>query len=215
MMDIDAEQRTLLDRLACRTLHETYSYAEIVRDADLLADVFTDDGVWGVAHGRDGIRQQMLVSFGLYPTYWMYQNLRLLKGHKQLSISPAWRTFGAFIPLIGLLFFKDQLQLFAETAAADSIAIEFSPWARTLAFTAVSLLGELPNPWWIMATGAVLVLLPVQRALNQYWAIEQPGLPMRQRFSSGEITFLVVCGAVWLLLIFASIADDRLVVALA
>src|SRR5262249_51818020 len=188
---------------------------EYTRDDALPPTIAVPAGVFSNAQPLQHLVVLSVVSFGLYPTYWMYQNLRLLKGHKQLSISPAWRTFGAFIPLIGLLFFKDQLQLFAETAAADSIAIEFSPWARTLAFTAVSLLGELPNPWWIMATGAVLVLLPVQRALNQYWAIEQPGLPMRQRFSSGEITFLVVCGAVWLLLIFASIAADRLVVALA
>jgi len=154
-----------------------------------------------------------VVSFGLYPTYWMYQNLRLLKAHKRLSISPGWRTFGAFIPLIGLLFFKDQLQLFAETAAVDGAVVTFSPWARTIGFTVWSLLAELPNPWWVLATGAVLVLLPVQRALNEYWAIEQPGLVMRQRFSSGEITFLVVCGAVWLLVIAAAIATDRLVVA--
>ena len=36
-----------------------------------------------------------VVSFGLYPTYWLYRNLRLLRAHRNLSIKPAWRTFFA------------------------------------------------------------------------------------------------------------------------
>lgn len=154
-----------------------------------------------------------IVSFGLYPTYWMYENLRALKLHKQLSISPGWRTFGAFIPLIGMLFFKDQLQLFAESAAADGVRVDFSPWGRTLAFTAASLLGELPTPWWIVATSAALVLVPVQRALNAYWAVEQPGLPIRRRLSAGESALLIVCGLVWVLILAAALVGDRLVIA--
>jgi len=154
-----------------------------------------------------------VVSFGIYPTYWLYRNLKALKQHKSLAISPGWRTFGAFIPLIGLLFFKDQMQLFAETAAADGVPPTFSPWARTLGFAFVSAMAELPNPLPVVATFAVLFLLPVQRVLNEVWAIEQPGLPMRQRFSAREIALLAVCGVLWVLIIALSLVGDSVVVA--
>jgi hypothetical protein len=111
------------------------------------------------------------------------------------------------------LFFKDQMQLFAETAAADGVAPAFSPWARTLGFAFVSTMAELPNPMPVAATFAVLFLLPVQRALNEMWAIEQPGLPMRQRFSAGEIALLAACGVLWVLLIALSLIGDSVVVA--
>lgn len=54
---MNAKQAELLDKLACRTLMETYSYAEIIRDPDLFASVFTEDARFGTLHGRDAIRQ--------------------------------------------------------------------------------------------------------------------------------------------------------------
>jgi hypothetical protein len=153
-----------------------------------------------------------VVSFGLYPTYWLYRNLKALKQHKGLAISPGWRTFGAFIPLIGILFFKDQLQLFAETAAADDVPAPYSPWGRTLGFAVVSAMAELPGLWSALAVGAVVFLLPVQRVLNDVWAVEQPGLPMRQRFSPAEVVLLVVCTVLWGLVIALSLIGDSVVV---
>ncbi|MET0628042.1 MAG: nuclear transport factor 2 family protein [Acidimicrobiia bacterium] len=48
---------TLLDALACRYLHETYSFAEITRDPDLFASVWTEDAVFGSVEGRAAIRE--------------------------------------------------------------------------------------------------------------------------------------------------------------
>jgi len=148
-----------------------------------------------------------VLSFGIYPTYWLYRNLKLIKEHKRLAISPAGRTFVAFIPLIGLLFFKDQLQFFAETTSAAGVAESYSPWGRTLGFMAISALAELPNPWWVLATAAVVFLLPVQKALNAYWAIEQPGLPIRRGLTGGETALLIVCGVLWALIVAASLIN--------
>jgi hypothetical protein len=153
-----------------------------------------------------------VVSFGIYPTYWLYRNLKALKQHKRLAISPGWRTFGAFIPLIGLLFFKEQLQLFADTATADGVPVPYSPWGRTLGFGLISAMAELPGGWSALAVGAVIFLLPVQRMLNEVWAIEQPGLPIRQRFSTGEGVLLVVCAVLWGLIIALSLIGDSMVI---
>jgi hypothetical protein len=175
------------------TLESTFSNAQPVRKFILLS----------------------IASLGLlYPPYWMYRNLKILKAHKRLSISPGWRTFAAFIPLIGLLFFKDQLQLFGEVAGGAGAPTRFSPWGRTLAFNLVSAAAfELPLALAVLtAIAAMIFLLPVQQALNEYWTIEQPGAPLRQRFSGGEVAFLVTCGVTWVLLLVLSIAADRLVV---
>ena len=51
-----ADHGTLLDALACRTLWETYSFAEITQDLDLFMSLWTDDAVLGTASGRDEIR---------------------------------------------------------------------------------------------------------------------------------------------------------------
>ena len=48
---------TLLDALACRTLHETYSYAEITRNPELFASIWTEDAVFGTVKGRAAIRE--------------------------------------------------------------------------------------------------------------------------------------------------------------
>jgi len=74
-------------------------------------------------------------------------------------------------------------------------------------------MAELPIPLPVVATFAVLFLLPVQRVLNEVWAIEQPGLPMRQRFSAREIALLAVCGVLWVLIIALSLVGDSVVVA--
>lgn len=50
------DNAALLDALACRTVHETYSYAEITRDPDLFASVWTEDALFGTVRGRDNIR---------------------------------------------------------------------------------------------------------------------------------------------------------------
>lgn len=56
MTQFTAEHALLLDKLACKVLQETYSYAEIKRDPDLFASVWTEDATFGVVQGRDNIR---------------------------------------------------------------------------------------------------------------------------------------------------------------
>ena len=51
------EHATLLDALACKRLHETYSFAEIARDPDLFASIWTEDARFGSVHGRAAIRE--------------------------------------------------------------------------------------------------------------------------------------------------------------
>jgi hypothetical protein len=49
------EHALLLDKLACRTLMETYWVAEAMRDADLFASIWSEDAVFGSIKGRANI----------------------------------------------------------------------------------------------------------------------------------------------------------------
>jgi hypothetical protein len=64
----------LLDALACRTLQETYSFAEITRNPDLFASVWTEDARFGRVQGRDAIRQ---TAIGFFKTMEPISELRV------------------------------------------------------------------------------------------------------------------------------------------
>lgn len=153
-----------------------------------------------------------VVSLGLYPPYWMYRTLKLLAAHRALSISPLWRTFFAFLPVIGWPIFKDQLQLFADTAESAGIASAIAPWPHTLGFQLLSTVGWLaPTPWSFLGNAGFIFLLPAQRTLNAYWSVEQPGRVVRTRYSTGEVLFAVVCAVMWGLLLAMLFIADRVV----
>jgi hypothetical protein len=154
-----------------------------------------------------------VISFGLYPVYWLYRNLTLLKDHQQLAISPLARTFVAFLPIVGWPTFKDQLQLFAATAEAAGVENTIRPWPQTLGFQLVSAaMWVVPLPWGALGNAAAVpFLLPAQRALNAYWMNQQPGRPMRSDYSAGEITLAIGCGIVWGLLLVALFVGEGIV----
>ena len=71
------DHSVLMDKLACKTLMETYSYAEIVRDPDLFASVFAEDARFGTHRGRANIRQAAV------------EFLASMVGITELRVSPA------------------------------------------------------------------------------------------------------------------------------
>jgi hypothetical protein len=74
MTEFTSEHADLLDRLACKTLHETYSYAEIKRDPDLFASIWTEDATFGSVKGRDNIRA---ASVGFFKAMEPISDLRI------------------------------------------------------------------------------------------------------------------------------------------
>ncbi|MDP3676321.1 MAG: nuclear transport factor 2 family protein [Novosphingobium sp.] len=77
MPELTQDQATLLDKLACRTLMETFSYAEIRRDPDLFVSLWSEDARFGGVHGRDEIRASAVGFF------------KAMEGISDLRISPA------------------------------------------------------------------------------------------------------------------------------
>jgi hypothetical protein len=44
-----------------------------------------------------------IITFSFYEIYWFYRNWKHLKTHKQLEISPGWRTVGLCVPILGIV----------------------------------------------------------------------------------------------------------------
>ena len=65
MSELDPYTQRLLDEYGCRRLMERYGYALAQKDPDMLAQIFTEDGRYGSAVGRDAIRTQAVGFFGM------------------------------------------------------------------------------------------------------------------------------------------------------
>jgi ketosteroid isomerase-like protein len=84
---LDQYAQRLLDEFACRRLIEAYWYTESRRDADALADLFTADGRWGSATGREELVTQaqgfftMMAGIAQNPTGFAGVDLRVDDDH--------------------------------------------------------------------------------------------------------------------------------------
>jgi len=138
-----------------------------------------------------------IFTFGLYGSiYWFYRNCKHLKAHKNLDISPGWRTLGLFVPILGIIMvygqFKD-IKTFAEESGTKTYS---SPGALILGLIITGFLTlRLPDPWWIITfIISLLITIYVQIYLNKYWLKEQPGIPMKKGFSGIEILLMIISG---------------------
>lgn len=138
-----------------------------------------------------------IFTLGLYGSiYWFYRNWKHLKAHKNLDISPGWRTLGLFIPILGIIMvygqFKD-IKTFAEETGTKTYS---SPGALTLGLIIIGFLTlRLPDPWWILTwIISLLIIIYVQYYLNKYWLKEQAGIPLKKGFSGIEILLMIISG---------------------
>lgn len=146
-----------------------------------------------------------IATLGIYEIYWFYRNWKQFKLHKNLKISPLWRTVGLSIPIYGLVLAYRQLRDIRDFAKEAGIAETYSPgWALTGWFV-LSFLGGLPGPLWLLSFLSIWPIVVVQRILNTYWAKEQPGYPVKTKFSRGQIVLLVIGGFLLILIVIGSV----------
>jgi uncharacterized membrane protein len=140
-----------------------------------------------------------IVTFGIYEIYWFYRNWKHLKFYKDLDISPGWRTVGLFVPIYGIVLAYRQLRDIRDFSKEAGVDKTYSPGWILFGWLILSALCKLPEPFWLLSFLSVWPLAVVQEVLNSYWEKEQPELPIRIKFSDGEIALLVI-GAIILVL---------------
>lgn len=137
MTEFTAEHTLLLDKMACKVLQETYSYAEITRDPDLFASVWTEDATFGSVRGRDNIRAAAVGFF------------KAMESISDLRISPAgWHVEVDGDTAKGQFFILAQLKVPKADGTANVLhsdggyAIEFR---RTSEGWRISSMGGIKN----------------------------------------------------------------------
>ncbi len=148
-----------------------------------------------------------LITFGLYFFYWYYRNWKNLKKHMDMDINPVLRTIGLIVPIAGIYLiyaqFRD-IKNFAEESGVET----YSPGLITFGVIFFNLLSRLPSIFWLLTFLMVWPMSIVQKTLNNYWEKEQPGIPMRNKFSGVEIVVMIIGAIFWILAIIGMLIPE-------
>jgi hypothetical protein len=149
-----------------------------------------------------------VATLGIYEVYWFYRNWKQPKVHKNLDISPGWRTAGLFIPIYGLMLAYRQLEDIKNFAITAGIDKTYSSGWVLVGWIFFSILGLLPGPFGFLGLLSVWPLTIVQQVLNSYWTSEQSELPHRTKFSGKQIVLLVIGGAFLILAVIGTFIPE-------
>ncbi len=136
-------------------------------------------------------------SFGLYGIYWSYMQWSLIKKRERSNILPAMRS------LFLIFFFYSLIQHVNATARSHDIKGQLSAGMLTSGFILFSILGCLPDPYWIIGYMSLAFVVAIQNLINQINIHEMPEASRNESYSGANIA-LIVIGGFWLL--FALIA---------
>ncbi len=145
-----------------------------------------------------------IVTLRIYEIYWFYRNWKHLKFHKDLDISPGWRTAGLFVPIYGIVLAYRQLRDIRDFSKEAGVDKTYSPGWILFGWLILTTLWRLPAPFWLLFFLSVWPLAVVQGYLNSYWEKWQPELIERKKFSGGEIALLII-GGIFLILVLIGI----------
>ena len=125
-------------------------------------------------------------TFGFYEVYWFYRNWRLAR-ERGAHVRPALRALFA-------IFFCHSLFRIVRDRAGDTAARDDELRAGPLAigWIVVSLLGGLPDPYWLVSFCAVVFVVPVQMSANRYNRVRAPRHDPNDRF--GTANWIAIVG---------------------
>ena len=149
-----------------------------------------------------------IATLGIYEIYWFYRNWKQLKIHKNLNISPGWRTVGLFVPIYGIVLAYRQLRDIRDFSRKACIVKTYSPGWILFSWLIFTALWELPDPFWFLSFMSVWPLTVVQCILNSYWAKEQQGYLEKTKFSGGQIALLVIGGIILILVVISTFIPE-------
>ncbi|WP_461461635.1 hypothetical protein, partial [Methanobrevibacter sp.] len=121
----------------------------------------------------------LIVSCGLYSIWWYYKNNTLLKDRLNKNISPILRTIGFILPVIRWFMFYILIHNYEKTLKEENIE-SYSSILNTLLYIFIPVIG----PVWALCN--------IQESINNLWYKKQPNLPIRRKFTNGEIVFLII-----------------------
>jgi hypothetical protein len=137
------------------------------------------------------------VTFGIYEIYWFYKNWKLIKQRTESDIMPFWRA------LFGVFFCYSCFKEIKEVSKTQGVVFPSSPGLLATVWIVLTIASRLPDPYWLVCLVAPLVLIPIQKVVNNLNAVVAPSHNPNVRFSAWNIVGIVF-GMIWLILVFIS-----------
>jgi hypothetical protein len=139
-----------------------------------------------------------VISFGLYPIWWIFEAWRFFMQKDKLDIMPAARA------LLAVFFIYPLLNRIQNYARAHGHQAQFSSALMCIGYIGGSMLAQLPDPYWLISVASCIFLIPPFLALNDAKQ-NTPGLKLilMQKFSMPQWILIAVCSILWLLILAA------------
>lgn len=171
------------------------------------SDYFSDESIEGVSD----IEEQYLISqkkfiilsvatLGVYCTWWTYKAWRFFQQKEKTDIMPALRALTNVFFLISLL---NKIRSYANEKGYGTT---YSSVLLYVGFLLVSLLVQLPDPYWLLAIGSFVFLIAPFEALN-FAKRNSPDLAVIEQdsFNRRQKVLVILGGIFWFLVIFGLI----------
>lgn len=137
-----------------------------------------------------------LVTLGLYPLYWFWQNWRAIKRETGGTQWPWARAL--FAPLWSFLCFSD----LRDIAVSRRRELAFAPGLLAAAYFLLNLTGRLPGGLTLVSLFTFVPILPINSLLRRYHREEGVDMQRMDRFGVWHILLLVFGGIFLMLVLF-------------
>lgn len=129
-----------------------------------------------------------LCTLTLYEVYWFYKNWCLVKDREKTRIIPALRAVFAYF-FCYVLFARMRA-----TAREHGIPVILPAGPVALGWIGISLLIRLPEPYFLVSILSVVLLVPVQVAVNRINSRTAPYHDRNSRFTGVNIATVILGG---------------------
>jgi hypothetical protein len=132
-----------------------------------------------------------IISFGIYQIWWIYKTWRFFQEKDKLDIQPAVRTIFSIFFLISL--FNKILNFAKEKGYTGS----YSAIMLFAGFLVVSLLAQLPDPFWLISIISFVFCIPPFTALNFAKRNSTDFIATEQTSYNGRQIAIIVIGVIF------------------
>jgi hypothetical protein len=142
------------------------------------------------------------VTLGFYEVFWFYKNWKLIKSRNSSNIIPIARA------IFSGIFFYPLIKEIKDSANSRGTSANYSPFLLTLIWIGLIVSARLPDPYWLVTMLSVLVMIPVQKTVNQLNYHVVPEHNPNSDFSAWNIVGIVLGGMLLVLAIIGTFLPE-------
>jgi hypothetical protein len=129
-------------------------------------------------------------SLGIYDLYWFYKNWQLARAREHSDISAFWRAVFSYFFCYAL--FKQIRDYDLQIGGTGTLPAG----ALATGWIVVTLLGQMPDPYWLAALLSFVFMLPAQIVANRINGIAAPNHDRNTRFTVWNWLTVAIGGAI-------------------